>query len=92
MFLQQIYSDVLGALVTAFAAVFVLLDPSLDAGKFAATHPDKPADVLAGAAGFSLVYAQTFADYSLWIVRLASATEQNMTSVERLEECASCPT
>jgi ABC-type multidrug transport system fused ATPase/permease subunit len=29
----------------------------------------------------------TFTDFVLWIVRLWAANEQNMTSVERLQEC-----
>jgi ABC-type multidrug transport system fused ATPase/permease subunit len=31
----------------------------------------------------------TFTDFVLWIVRLWAANEQNLTSVERLQECES---
>lgn len=60
-----------GSLVTVFAAIFVLVNKNMDAG----------------GAGLSLSYAMTFVEYVLWIVRLWSANEQNMNSVERISEC-----
>lgn len=63
--------DVTGALVSFFAGVFIILS----VGK-----------IDAGAAGLSLTYAVTFTENVLWLVRLYSANEQNMNSVERVKE------
>ncbi|KAL1958665.1 hypothetical protein VTO42DRAFT_4008 [Malbranchea cinnamomea] len=63
--------DVAGALVSFFSAVFVLLN----------SHR-----IDAGAAGLSLTYAVTFTENILWLVRLYSENQQNMNSVERIEE------
>lgn len=63
--------DITGALVSFFAAVFIVLS----VGK-----------IDAGAAGLSLTYAVTFTENVLWLVRLYSANEQNMNSVERVKE------
>lgn len=63
--------DVAGALVAFFSGVFVILS----VGK-----------IDAGAAGLSLTYAVTFTENVLWLVRLYSANEQNMNSVERVKE------
>ncbi|MCJ1426399.1 hypothetical protein MMC29_004302 [Sticta canariensis] len=63
--------DVVGALVSFFAGVFVLLG----VGK-----------IDAGAAGLSLTYAVTFTENVLWLVRLYAVNEQNMNSVERVKE------
>ena len=63
--------DVAGALVSFFSAVFVLLN----------AHRIDP-----GAAGLSLTYAVTFTENILWLVRLYSENQQNMNSVERIEE------
>ncbi|CCG81763.1 ATP-dependent bile acid permease [Taphrina deformans PYCC 5710] len=63
--------DLGGALVSFFAAVFVILNvESLDAGL----------------AGISLTYAITFTDHVLWVVRLYAMNEMNMNSVERVSE------
>ena len=63
--------DVGGALVSFFAAIFVILNmDSLDAGL----------------AGISLTYAITFTDHVLWVVRLYAMNEMNMNSVERISE------
>jgi len=60
-----------GALVSFFAAMFVLLSiGKLDAG----------------AAGVSLSYALTFNDSILWLVRLYAENEQNMNHVERVKQ------
>jgi ABC-type multidrug transport system fused ATPase/permease subunit len=40
----------------------------------------------AGAAGLAMTYAVTFTENVLWFVRLYSANEQNMNSVERIKE------
>jgi ABC-type multidrug transport system fused ATPase/permease subunit len=40
----------------------------------------------AGAAGLAMTYAVTFTDNILWFVRLYAFNEQNMTSIERMEE------
>lgn len=40
----------------------------------------------AGAAGLALTYAVSFTENVLWFVRLYSANEQNMNSVERIKE------
>lgn len=63
--------DVTGALVSFFAGVFVVLS----VGK-----------IDAGAAGLAMTYAVTFTENVLWFVRLYSANEQNMNSVERIKE------
>ncbi|KAL9128737.1 MAG: hypothetical protein Q9217_002644 [Psora testacea] len=63
--------DFTGALVAFFAAVFVILSiQTIDAGS----------------AGLSLTYAVMFTENILWLVRLYSANEQNMNSVERIKE------
>lgn len=63
--------DLGGALVSFFAAIFVILN----------------ADTLdAGLAGISLTYAITFTDHVLWLVRLYALNEMNMNSVERVSE------
>lgn len=63
--------DCVGALVSFFAGVFVVRSVG---------HID------AGAAGLALTYAVTFTENVLWFVRLYSANEQNMNSVERVKE------
>lgn len=63
--------DVVGALVAFFAGVFVVRS----VGR-----------IDAGAAGLALTYAVTFTENVLWFVRLYSANEQNMNSVERVKE------
>jgi ABC-type multidrug transport system fused ATPase/permease subunit len=63
--------DVVGALVAFFAGAFVVLS----VGR-----------IDAGAAGLALTYAVTFTENVLWFVRLYSANEQNMNSVERVKE------
>jgi ABC-type multidrug transport system fused ATPase/permease subunit len=63
--------DSVGALVSFFAGVFVVLN----VGK-----------IDAGLAGLSLTYAITFSDNVLWVVRLYATNEQNMNSVERIRE------
>ncbi|KAF2844369.1 ATP-dependent bile acid permease-like protein [Plenodomus tracheiphilus IPT5] len=63
--------DVVGAMVAFFSGAFVVLS----VGK-----------IDAGAAGLALTYAVTFTENVLWFVRLYSANEQNMNSVERIKE------
>ncbi len=63
--------DVIGDLVAFFAGVLVILS----IGK-----------IDAGSAGLSLGYAIGFTENMLWLVRLYSAFEQNMNSVERIKE------
>ncbi|KAF2457222.1 ABC transporter type 1, transmembrane domain-containing protein [Lineolata rhizophorae] len=63
--------DVVGAMVSFFAGVFVLLS----VGK-----------IDAGAAGLAMTYAVTFTENVLWFVRLYASNEQNMNSVERIKE------
>lgn len=63
--------DVTGALVSFFSAAFVILN----VGR-----------IDAGAAGLSLAYAVTFTENVLWLVRLYSEVQQNMNSVERVNE------
>ena len=63
--------DVVGALVSFFAGVFVLLS----VGR-----------IDAGAAGLAMTYAVSFTENVLWFVRLYAANEQNMNSVERIKE------
>jgi len=63
--------DVVGALVSFFTGVFVVLSVgSIDAG----------------AAGLAMTYAVTFTENVLWFVRLYASNEQNMNSVERVKE------
>jgi ABC-type multidrug transport system fused ATPase/permease subunit len=63
--------DVVGAMVSFFAGIFVVRSVgSIDAG----------------AAGLAMTYAVTFTENVLWFVRLYSANEQNMNSVERIKE------
>ncbi|OCL14508.1 hypothetical protein AOQ84DRAFT_384660 [Glonium stellatum] len=63
--------DVVGAMVSFFAGIFVVRS----VGK-----------IDAGAAGLAMTYAVTFTENVLWFVRLYSANEQNMNSVERIKE------
>jgi ABC-type multidrug transport system fused ATPase/permease subunit len=63
--------DVVGALVAFSSGAFVILS----VGR-----------IDAGAAGIALTYAVTFTENVLWFVRLYSANEQNMNSVERVKE------
>jgi ABC-type multidrug transport system fused ATPase/permease subunit len=63
--------DVTGALVSFFSGVFVILNAR---------------NIDAGAAGLALSYAITFTQNVLWLVRLYAANEQNMNSVERIQE------
>jgi ABC-type multidrug transport system fused ATPase/permease subunit len=63
--------DVVGAMVAFFSGAFVILS----VGR-----------IDAGAAGLALTYAVTFTENVLWFVRLYSANEQNMNSVERVKE------
>ncbi|KAF2750248.1 hypothetical protein M011DRAFT_509795 [Sporormia fimetaria CBS 119925] len=63
--------DIMGAMVSFFAGVFVIRSVG---------HID------AGAAGLALTYAVTFTENILWFVRLYSSNEQNMNSVERIKE------
>jgi ABC-type multidrug transport system fused ATPase/permease subunit len=63
--------DLGGALVSFFAAIFVIMNvDKLDAGL----------------AGISLTYAISFTDHVLWCVRLYSMLEMSMNSVERIDE------
>ncbi|KPI36996.1 ATP-dependent bile acid permease [Cyphellophora attinorum] len=63
--------DLAGALVSFFSGVFVVVN----AGK-----------IDAGAAGLALTYAIQFTQNVLWLVRLYASNEQNMNSVERIQE------
>ncbi|KAA8641709.1 uncharacterized protein ATNIH1004_011845 [Aspergillus tanneri] len=63
--------DITGASISFFTAVFIIAN----IGK-----------VDAGAAGLSLTYAVTFTENVLWLVRLYSEVQQNMNSVERVNE------
>lgn len=63
--------DVTGALVSFFAAMFIMLNVG---------------NIDAGAAGLSMTYAITFTENILWFVRLYAENQQNMNSVERVEE------
>lgn len=63
--------DVIGDFVAFFAGAFVVLS----IGK-----------IDAGLAGLSLSYAISFAESTLWLVRLYAINEQNMNSVERIKE------
>ncbi|KAG0268348.1 hypothetical protein DFQ27_006971 [Actinomortierella ambigua] len=67
--------DLLSAFVTFFAGLFIILNPSLDAGT----------------AGLSLSYSLMFTDHILWLVRLYSEIEMNMNSVERIREYTDLP-
>ncbi|KAI9661586.1 MAG: hypothetical protein M1821_008824 [Bathelium mastoideum] len=64
-------ADVIGSLISFCTAMFVILS----VGR-----------VDAGAAGLALTYAVTFTENMLWFVRLYAANEQNMNSVERIQE------
>ena len=63
--------DVVGALVSFFAGMFVVLSVGT---------------IDPGAAGLAMTYAVTFTENVLWFVRLYSGNEQNMNSVERIKE------
>ena len=63
--------DWAGALVSFFAALFVIINVG---------HID------AGAAGLSLTYALGFNENILWLVRLYAESEQNMAHVERVKQ------
>ncbi|AGO11194.1 AaceriACL072Cp [[Ashbya] aceris (nom. inval.)] len=63
--------DLLGALVTFFAGLFIYL------------HVDR---LDSGLAGISLTYAISFTEGALWFVRYYSNVEMNMNSFERLKE------
>lgn len=63
--------DIIGSLVSFFAAVFIVL---------------RIGSIDAGSAGLSLSYAISFTENVLWMVRLYSVNEQNMNSVERIKE------
>ena len=63
--------DVVGALVSFFTGVFVVLSVGT---------------VDAGAAGLAMTYAVTFTENVLWFVRLYASNEQNMNAVERIKE------
>ena len=62
--------DFAGALVSFFAATFIVL---------------RIGSIDAGAAGLSLTYALGFNENILWLVRLYAENEQNMNHVERLK-------
>ncbi|KAF2231876.1 putative ABC transporter [Viridothelium virens] len=64
-------ADVIGSLISFCTAMFVILS----VGR-----------VDAGAAGLALTYAVTFTENMLWFVRLYASNEQNMNSVERIQE------
>lgn len=63
--------DLIGSLVMLFSGIFVLLSVG---------------NIDAGLAGLSLLYAISFSESALWIVRLYANIEMNMNSVERLQE------
>lgn len=63
--------DVVGAMVSFFAGVFVVLNVG---------------QIDAGAAGLAMTYAVTFTENVLWFVRLYASNEQNMNSIERIKE------
>ncbi|KAG0245229.1 hypothetical protein BGW41_002698 [Actinomortierella wolfii] len=67
--------DLLSAFVTFFAGLFIIMNPSLDAG----------------IAGLSLSYSLMFTDHILWLVRLYSELTVNMNSVERIREYTDLP-
>ncbi|KAI9714836.1 MAG: hypothetical protein M1820_000125 [Bogoriella megaspora] len=64
-------ADIIGSLVSFCTGMFVILS----VGR-----------VDAGAAGLALTYAVTFTENMLWFVRLYANNEQNMNSVERIQE------
>ncbi|WVQ75171.1 hypothetical protein IAR50_004781 [Cryptococcus sp. DSM 104548] len=66
----HIFSNLVGALVTIFAAIFSLRNPTMDAG----------------AVGLSISYALSFTEYILWVVRMYASSEMSMNSVERVGE------
>ncbi|ODO06989.1 hypothetical protein I350_04354 [Cryptococcus amylolentus CBS 6273] len=66
----HIFSNLVGALVTIFAAIFALRNPTMDAG----------------AVGLSISYALSFTEYILWVVRMYASSEMSMNSVERVGE------
>ncbi|KAF9379864.1 hypothetical protein CPC16_010561 [Podila verticillata] len=68
--------DVLSALVSFFAGLFIIVNRDT---------------VDVGAAGLSLSYSLTFTDHVLWLVRLYSNNEMNMNSVERVSEYMDLP-
>ncbi|ODH51972.1 hypothetical protein GX48_01757 [Paracoccidioides brasiliensis] len=63
--------DIAGALVSFFTASFIIMSVG---------------NIDAGTAGLALTYAVTFTENVLWLVRLYSQNQQNMNSVERIEE------
>ncbi|KKZ59025.1 hypothetical protein EMCG_00890 [[Emmonsia] crescens] len=63
--------DVTGALVSFFTAAVIVMSVG---------------EIDAGAAGLALTYAVTFTENVLWLVRLYAQNQQNMNSVERIEE------
>ncbi|ETN40586.1 uncharacterized protein HMPREF1541_04863 [Cyphellophora europaea CBS 101466] len=63
--------DTAGAFVSFFAGVFVVVNANT---------------IDAGAAGLALSYGITFSQNVLWLIRLYAANEQNMNSVERIQE------
>ena len=64
-------ADIIGALISFCTAMFLILS----VGR-----------VDAGAAGLALTYAVTFTENMVWFVRLYANNEQNMNSVERIQE------
>ncbi|KAF9984323.1 hypothetical protein BGZ75_004117 [Mortierella antarctica] len=68
--------DILSALVSFFAGLFIIMNRNnMDGGQ----------------AGISLSYSLTFTDHVLWLVRLYSNNEMNMNSVERVREYMDLP-
>ncbi|PNS15552.1 ATP-dependent bile acid permease [Sphaceloma murrayae] len=63
--------DIVGALVSFFTGVFVILSVGRIDG---------------GAAGLAMTYAVSFTENVLWFVRLYSMNEQNMNAIERIKE------
>ncbi|KAI5308352.1 hypothetical protein KEM55_005940, partial [Ascosphaera atra] len=63
--------DIAGALVSFFSGTFIILSTGR---------------IDAGAAGLSLTYAVTFTENVLWFVRMYAELQQNMNSMERVEE------
>lgn len=63
--------DIAGALVSFFSGLFIVINART---------------IDAGAAGLALSYAITFTQNVLWLVRLYALNEQNMNSVERIQE------
>ena len=64
-------ADIIGSLVSFCTGMFLILS----VGR-----------VDAGAAGLALTYSVTFTENMLWFVRLYANNEQNMNSVERIQE------